>query len=75
MTTHPGSITYVDADANSEQTMPIAKVPESLRFVKNEQGVEVPVVRVVSKIAGKQRFIKEYGPANEFLRETIQLGA
>lgn len=69
---HPGSITYVDGDTNAEKVMPISGVPEALRFAQNEKGLLVPVVRVVAKIAGNQRFIREYGPNNEFLRSTVQ---
>jgi hypothetical protein len=70
---HPGTITYVDADAGSEKALPVARVPEAMRFAPNAKGVLVPVVRVVARVAGKQRFIRELGPNDEFLRETVQL--
>jgi hypothetical protein len=70
--THPGSITYVDGDTHHEQVMPIAQVPPALRFVANAQGQQVPVVRVVATIVGSQRYLREYGPNDEFLRATVQ---
>jgi hypothetical protein len=72
MATHPGTITYIDADAKTEKVLPIAQVPEDKRFAKNGKGELKPVVRVIARIAGDQRFIRELGPGDEFLRETVQ---
>jgi hypothetical protein len=70
-TSHPGTITYVDADAHTEKVRSVADVPDRLRFADTASG-KVPVVRVVARIAGGQRFIREYGPNGELLRSTVQ---
>jgi hypothetical protein len=70
--THPGTITYVDADSKTEKVIPIAEVPQDLQFARNTKGELVPVVRVVARVAGNQRFLRELGPRDEFLRETVQ---
>ncbi len=70
--THPGTITYVDADSKTEQVVPIAEVPQDLQFARNTKGELVPVVRVVARVSGNQRFLRELGPQDEFLRETVQ---
>jgi hypothetical protein len=70
-TSHPGTITYVDADAQTQKVQSAADVPEPLRFADTTSG-KVPVVKVVARIAGGQRFIREYGPNGELLRSTVQ---
>jgi hypothetical protein len=35
----------------------------------------VPVVRVVAKVVGEQRTIREYGAGGEMLRSTVQFRA
>jgi hypothetical protein len=70
---HPGTIVYVDGNTNAVvREGPAADVPESVRFADTEQG-RVPVVRVVATTAGDQRFVREYGPAGELLRTTVQV--
>jgi hypothetical protein len=70
---HPGSITYVDGDADAiVAECPVAEVPESGRFVDTDAG-PVPVVRVVATTAGDQRLVREYGPKGELLRTTLQV--
>ncbi len=70
---HPGSITYVDGNTDSiVAECPVSEVPESGRFVDTGKGL-VPVVRVVATSAGDQRFVREYGPAGELLRTTVQV--
>jgi hypothetical protein len=69
---HPGKITYVDG--NTQQVLStddVSTVPESLRFADTPTG-RVPVVKVVATVAGNQRTIREYGPAGELLRSTVQ---
>jgi hypothetical protein len=69
---HPGTIVYVDGDTNETTEEDIANVPESLRFADTDAG-PVPVVRVVARTAGNQRYIREYGPKGELLRSTVQI--
>lgn len=69
---HPGTIEFVDGDTNEITEEDAANVPESLRFAETDEGL-VPVVRVVARTAGKQRFIREYGPGGELLRSTVQI--
>jgi hypothetical protein len=69
--THPGTITYVDADAKTEKVLPVAQVPEPLRFASLD-GAPVPVVRVVAQLRGEERLIREYGPEGQLLRSTVQ---
>ncbi len=70
---HPGTIVYVDGTTQKETARrSITEVPESLRFAPTAEGL-VPVVRVVAYTEGDQRIIREYGPAGELLRSTVQL--
>ncbi len=70
---HPGTIVYVDGTTQKEtEQRSITEVPESLRFAPTAQGL-VPIVRVVAYTQGDRRSIREYGPAGELLRSTLQL--
>lgn len=70
---HPGKITYIDGNTNAVvSTAEISTVPERMRFADTPQG-PVPVVKVIATVAGNQRTIREYGPAGELLRSTVQL--
>jgi hypothetical protein len=71
--TYSGTITYIDADTRSEQVKQVAEVPEALRFGADASGVLVPVVKVVAQARGEaERVIREYGPAGQQLRMTVQ---
>ncbi|HZI10396.1 MAG TPA: hypothetical protein VE153_08355 [Myxococcus sp.] len=71
---HPGTIVYVDGATQKEtDRQSIDKVPESLRFAPTEEGGLVPVVKVVAHTEGERRIIREYGPAGELLRSTVQV--
>jgi hypothetical protein len=70
---HPGFIRYIDGKTQQElRRMDIAQVPEDLRYAQTPGGW-VPVVKVVSFEEGNQRTLREYGPAEELLRSTVQL--
>jgi hypothetical protein len=70
---HPGTIVYVDGNTNTVvRETPASEVPESVRYAETDQGW-VPVVRVVATTSGDQRFVREYGPAGELLRSTVQV--
>lgn len=72
---HPGTIVYVDGVTQKEtRRVASSQVPESMRFVSTPEGL-VPVVRVVTSTSpdGNRCTIREYGPAGEFLRSTVQL--
>ncbi len=70
---HPGTIVFVDGDTNAViREVPASAAPDSVRYADTEQG-PVPVVRVVATTAGDQRFVREYGPAGELLRTTVQV--
>lgn len=45
--------------------------PEKTLEAVSAPGEAVAVVRVISRIAGNLRFIREFGAAGEFLRSTI----
>ncbi|MBK6689053.1 MAG: hypothetical protein IPG45_31590 [Deltaproteobacteria bacterium] len=72
MNRHPGFITYVDADAQTEQVASVEGLADALCFAPNERGDLVPVVRVVASRQADERHILEYGPQGEVLRSTIQ---
>src|SRR4051812_8654419 len=44
---HPGTIVFADADTGEENSMPVASVPEPLRYAPDQHGQLIPVVRVV----------------------------
>jgi hypothetical protein len=70
---HPGKIIYIDGNSNEvlrEQN--IEDVPESLHYVQTDKGL-VPVVKVVATTYENRRFIRQYGPDDEFLSETVQI--
>jgi hypothetical protein len=70
---HPGTIVYVDGATQKETgRVSIDTVPESLRFAPTADGL-VPVVKVVAHTEGNRRTIREYGPAGELLRSTVQV--
>lgn len=70
---HPGFIRYIDGKTQEEvRRMDISQVPESLQYAQTSKGW-VPVVKVVALEEGNQRTLREYGPAGELLRSTVQL--
>jgi hypothetical protein len=70
---HPGTIVFVDGNTNTVvSTDRAADLPAEMRFVETRSGL-VPVVRVVAFTEGGQRTIREYGPAGELLRSTVQV--
>jgi hypothetical protein len=70
---HPGTVTYVDADAATEKVVPVDEVPPAMRFARDSSGAEVAIVRVVARRRGDQeRVIEEFGPAGQSLRRTVQ---
>ena len=70
---HPGKITYIDGDTNEVVAERNAvDVPESGRFADTPEG-RVAVVRVESRTAGAERFVREYGPDGSLLRATVML--
>lgn len=72
---HPGTIVFVDENSGREHARAVAEVPEPLRFAPDEKGELQPVVRVVAKVVGEQRTIREYGVGGEMLRSTVQFKA
>jgi len=72
---HPGTIVFVDENKGHEHARSVAEVPEALRFAPDKDGQLVPVVRVVAKVVGEQRTIREYGVAGQMLRSTVQFKA
>ncbi|HZN94872.1 MAG TPA: hypothetical protein VFB81_19295 [Myxococcales bacterium] len=72
---HPGTILFVDENKGHEHARPVSEVPESLRFAPDQNGNLVPVVKVVARVVGEQRTIREYGTGGEMLRSTVQFRA
>jgi len=72
---HPGTIVFVDENTGHEHARPVTQVPEPLRFAPDHSGQLQPVVRVVAKVVGEQRTIREYGQGGEMLRSTVQFRA
>lgn len=69
---HPGTIVFVDGNTDRVvATDRVEDVPPQMRFVETPAGL-VPVVRVVAFTAGDERTIREYGPAGQLLRSTLQ---
>ncbi|MGC4115126.1 MAG: hypothetical protein QM765_11065 [Myxococcales bacterium] len=70
---HPGQIEFVDGNTGKvTRVAKAAEVPEALRFAPTDKGL-VPVVKVVATVEGERRTIREYGPAGEVLRSTVQV--
>ncbi len=70
---HPGIITFIDGDTNQiTDEMNASEVPDSIKFVKTENGL-IPVIKIISTVAGKQRIIRQYGPEGQFLKSTVQI--
>jgi hypothetical protein len=74
---HPGKISYYELDPVTKQekltsTVEIDKVPEAMRFGDTPEGL-IPIVKVVMIPGDKFREIIEYGPKNQFVRNTIQI--
>ncbi len=70
---HPGKIIFVDGATNQvTNEMDASEVPFNIRFVETEKGL-VPCVKVVSYEAEKQRYIRQYGPNDEFLMSTLMI--
>jgi hypothetical protein len=68
--THPGSILFVDLDAETEEPRSADAVPESIAWAQVD-GQRVPVVRIESGMRGSSREIKRYGPDGELLEVLI----
>lgn len=72
MPIHPGKIIYLNGNTDEViREMPIEDVPSNMRYVETDDGF-VPVVKVIATTVDNQRFIRQYGPNDEFLSETIQ---
>ncbi|MEX2684258.1 MAG: hypothetical protein Q6373_021990 [Candidatus Sigynarchaeota archaeon] len=76
MTKHPGKIAYYESRDGVETLVKVEdvkSVPETIRFRKDKDGKDVPVVKVVAMkdIDGNVREIVEYGPDGEFLQSTM----
>ncbi len=72
MSRHPGFITYVDAEAQTERVASVEGLADVLCFAPNDRGELIPVVRVVASLGAEERHILEYGPQGELLRSTLQ---
>lgn len=72
---HPGTIVFVDENTGHEHPRPVAQVPMPLRYAPDRSGQLQPVVRVVARVVGEQRTIREYGVSGEMLRSTVQFKA
>jgi hypothetical protein len=70
MPAHPGKILFYEDDTLVNEAE-VAEVPEAGRFARDERGEWQPVVKVVMRNAGKQRYVREYGPAGQLLRATV----
>ncbi len=70
--THPGTITFVDLDAGTQDTRPADQVPDSIAWGETGAG-RVPVVRVESRMRGEAREILRYD-AQGGLVDTIVSG-
>jgi hypothetical protein len=72
---HPGLIVYVDGATQEEiSRVSATEVPETMRFAPTTHGL-VPVVKVVTFLDGDKRYVREYGPGDEFLRATMMVRA
>jgi len=72
---HPGKIAYYSIEDGKQRLVSersVNDVPDTARYAQTSHGM-VPVVKVVATTTGNQRFIREYGPQDEFLRATTQL--
>ena len=65
---HPGKIVFIDGATNKiTDEQDAAEVPFTIRFAETTTGL-VPVVKIVSFETENQRFIRLYGPDDEFLQ-------
>lgn len=70
---HPGTIIFIDGNTGQiTDEMKASEVPDSIRYAEGENGL-LPVVKIISTIAGKQRIIRQYGPEGQLLKSTIQI--
>lgn len=69
---HPGSIVFVDAQAKTEKTLPVAQVPERIAWGELE-GQPVAVVRVVATTGEGRRELHSYAADGRLVSTTVQL--
>lgn len=68
---HPGNIHYHQGPEETlVRVVPVADVPEPLRFAPTPDG-DVPVVKVVALTTSVGLELREYGPAGQLLRTTL----
>jgi len=67
---HPGAVVFVALDG-SEESRPVAEVPDSIAWYDGADG-RVPVVRVVRSGPQGHAEIKRYGPSGDLLDVTRQ---
>jgi hypothetical protein len=70
---HPGIIQCIDgATQEVVDTIDAKEVPSSHRFVKNQAGERVPVVKMVASVEREQFIVRNYGPDGELLRTHVR---
>ena len=71
---HPGTVVFIDGSTSRETNrVAICDLPPSMCFENTADG-PIPVVKIVVHETDHQRLISMYGPNDEFLRSTVQLG-
>jgi hypothetical protein len=71
---HPGKIEVYDGDTNRlVKTLDASKLPDAVRFAPAEGGKQVPVVRVLTRDAGREVHVKEFGADGSLLRSSTHL--
>jgi hypothetical protein len=68
---HPGTITFVDANAGTENVRAAGDVPETIAYCRVGEHW-VPVTRVVALVVGNKRDIKKYAADGTLLETTAQ---
>lgn len=69
---HPGQITFVDETAKTEQTLPVAQVPEAVAW-GTLNGEPVAIVKVVAVTFGPRRELHSYSADGKLVSTTMQL--
>jgi hypothetical protein len=69
---HPGAVVFVDEQAKSEKTLPVAQVPERIAWGELD-GQPVAVVRVVAVTGEGRRELFSYAADGRLVSTTLQL--
>ena len=69
----PEKIQFIDGTTNEVfEEVNFADVPDYVRFVSDETGIEQPVIKIVHITSDDRRTIKQYGYGDVILRSTLQ---